>query len=62
MKKISISQFWKSNRNYASLQDIEKFCDYSGLKLGVYDQINLKNCIFTKREVISIYEFCELIP
>ncbi len=43
MKNVQANEFWQHNRNYASLQDIEKFCAGCGLKLGVNDQINLKN-------------------
>lgn len=42
MKDIHISDFWKSDRNYASCQDLENFCDQCGLKLAMHDLINLK--------------------
>ena len=48
MKNISIGEFWQSDRNYASPQDIEKFCESCGLRLGIYEQINLKSELFKK--------------
>ena len=62
MKNLLISDFWKSDRNYASSDDLEGFCEQCGFKLGINDQINLKAELFSDREVISIYQFCDLIP
>ncbi len=61
MKDISIGQFWCSNRNYASAQDLLTFCSNVGLKLTVHDDINLKLELFSNREVVSIYDFCEYV-
>lgn len=62
MKNVSIREFWLTNRNYASPQDIISFCSSCGLKIGIHDEINMKAEIFKDREIISIYDFCELIP
>jgi len=37
MKKITIQDFWITNRNYASPQDIITFCSSCGLKIGIHD-------------------------
>jgi hypothetical protein len=42
MKNISIHDFWLTNRNYASPQDIISFCSSCGLKIGIHDEINMK--------------------
>ncbi len=62
MKNILINDFWHSNRNHASLQDISSFCKSCGLAITIQDEINLKEEVFTAKEIISIYDFCELIP
>jgi hypothetical protein len=62
MKNISIHDFWLTNRNYASPQDIISFCSSCGLKISIHDEINMKAEIFNDREIISIYEFCENVP
>jgi hypothetical protein len=55
MKNISIQEFWLTNRNYASPQDIISFSLSCGLKIGIHDEINMKAELFNDREIISIY-------
>jgi hypothetical protein len=42
-RQISISDFWQSDRNYASAAEIVAFCRNWGLNLPEYDVINLKS-------------------
>ena len=42
-RQISIFDFWKSNRNWASANDIANFCKACGLNLPEYDVVNLKS-------------------
>ena len=49
MKKIKIQDFWKSERNFASFEDILAFCTSVGLRLEISDEINLKNELFMNK-------------
>ena len=61
-KQIGVKEFWQSDRNYASAQDLVSFCKNSGLHLPEYDIINLKNEIFSNKETIYLEQFISYVP
>jgi hypothetical protein len=62
MKQIDISEFWQSDHNCASPEDIFAFCKGCGLSLKTHERINLKAEIFSDKEMIYLDKFAELIP
>jgi len=62
MKQVTIADFWKSDQNCASANDILTFCKGCGLQLSTHDLINLKGEVFHNREMLYLEQFAELVP
>jgi hypothetical protein len=57
MKQIDISEFWQSDHNCASAEDIIAFCKGCGLSLNSHDRINLKGELFSDKEMVYLDKF-----
>lgn len=57
MHPTTLEDFWRSNRNHASYDDLKGFCEDAGLKLTPDDQLDIMNSLFAKSAIISITEF-----
>lgn len=61
MHPTTLEDFWTSNRNHASYDDLKGFCEDAGLKLTPDDQLDIMNSLFAKTAIISINEFVKRI-
>lgn len=62
IQRISIEEFWLSEKNFAKPEDIIDFCRQRGLILDEHDSIILKGELFPRNETITLAAFVKFIP
>lgn len=62
IQRITVEEFWLSDKNFARPEEIIDFCKQRGLTLDDHDTTILKGELFPRNETISLEAFVKTVP